>query len=70
MSPQEINSLRQRVLSGEKVPPEELAAALKTLRGNRSVAGASATASRTKKAPLSPEESQAELDGLFGEIGL
>lgn len=70
MLPQEINSLRLRVLSGEKVPPEELAAALKALRGNRSIAGASATASRTKKAPLSSEESQSELDGLFGEIGL
>lgn len=66
LSPQEINDLRGRVLEGLKVSPEELAAALATIRKSRSSASSSATASKTKRAPKTEAESLAEIDDLLG----
>jgi hypothetical protein len=67
MTPQALNDLRSRVLAGETVPAEELAQALSALRGNRTSASASSTASRKKNAKQTPEEALAELDSLLGD---
>lgn len=67
MSTQNLNDLRARVLAGETIPPEELAAAIKQLRSGRASASATSTTSRKSKTQTS-EESAAELDSLLDGI--
>jgi len=62
-----LNDLRARVLAGETVPAEELAQAIKQLRGNRSTASATSTSSRKSKTKT-PQEAQAELDDLLNGV--
>jgi UDP:flavonoid glycosyltransferase YjiC (YdhE family) len=70
MTPTEINDLRIRVRAGERVPPEELAAALRVLRGSRIAASVTSTASRKSKAKQTPEEAAAELEAMLESAGL
>lgn len=53
MNPQELNDLRQRVLRNEPVTPEELNAAINSIRGSRvannTAAAAKASAPKTVK---------------------
>jgi hypothetical protein len=68
MTPEAINDLRKRVLAKQPVTNEELAAALRVLRGSRSSAQATSTASRSKKAPKTEQEALDEIDSLLGDI--
>jgi hypothetical protein len=70
LSPQQLNDLRSRVLAGETIPPEELAEAIKQLRGARTTASATSTASKKAKTAKTPAEAQADLESLLGDIGL
>lgn len=65
----QLNDLRARVLAGETVSKEEMAEAIKTLRGSRSTASETSTASRKSKTKT-PQEAQAELDDMLGGLGL
>jgi len=65
----QLNDLRARVLAGETVTKEEMAEAIKTLRGSRASASATSTASRKSKTKT-PQEAQAELDDMLGGLGL
>lgn len=67
MSVQNLNDLRARVLAGETIPPEELAAAIKALRANRVTASVTSTTSRKAKTQT-PEDSAAELDDLLSGV--
>ncbi|HYE38175.1 hypothetical protein [Methylocaldum sp.] len=67
----ELNDLRRRVLAGEQVSTEELAAGIKAIRqGRASAMAAKAKAPAKRKKKLSEEEAEAELDNLLGGIGL
>lgn len=68
MTPEAINDLRKRVLAKQPVTNEELAEALKVLRGSRASAQATSTKARSKAAPKSEAEALAEIDDLLGEI--
>lgn len=74
MSPEKLNDLRQRVLTKQPVTPEELAEAIAQLRNGRALAAdtsaASKTSARKKAGKQTPEEAQAELDDLLGNLKL
>jgi hypothetical protein len=62
----ELNDLRQRVLRGEEVPPEELRAALDALRaGRRSAAIAGATKAAQTATAAAPS---IDIDAILAKI--
>lgn len=66
MTTEAINDLRKRVLAGETVSPDELRAAIATLRQNRLTAMTQAKTSKAKKSA----NAEAELNDLLGGLGL
>lgn len=54
----DLNAMRQRILAGEEIPPEELYQAIQALRTSREEGAEKSTKKRTAKGNLS----QAELE--------
>ena len=69
LSTQQLNDYRARILAGETIPAEELAAAIAQLRGQRATASEKSTTSRKAKTKT-PEEAQEELSSLLGDLGI
>lgn len=66
-----LNDLRQRVLAGENIPPEEYAEIIASLRAKRL---GDVTISSEKKASAAkakkPAAAPVDLDSLFRDVGL
>lgn len=68
LTTQQTNDLRQKVLRNEPVTEEELAEAIKTLRGTRVSASQSSATARKRKSVQTDAEAQNELDDLLGDL--
>jgi hypothetical protein len=68
MDSQQLNDLRTRVLKGEPVSREDLAAGIATLRQGR--VSAMSTAKNSKATKKTGEAAVAEMDDILGTLGL
>ena len=63
----DLNDMRQRILAGEKFPPEILRAKIAEIRHERFEKVAAKSSARKAKGDLSPKEQDASLD-IFDKL--